>query len=82
MIGLGLMLIHLIGIPITNLSVNLARSAGPAVFVGGWALGQIGLFWIVPMIGAALAGVVYPPVAGIRNHRVAFSTTKSEKGGE
>ena len=63
-IGLGLTLIHLIGIPITNLSVNPARSTGPALFVGGWALGQLWLFWIAPIIGAALAGVAYPLVAG------------------
>jgi len=63
-IGLGLTLIHLIGIPITNLSVNPARSTGPALFVGGWALGQLWLFWFAPMIGAALAGLVYPLVAG------------------
>lgn len=63
-IGLGLTLIHLIGIPITNLSVNPARSTGPALFVGGWALGQLWLFWIAPMIGATLAGLVYPLVAG------------------
>jgi aquaporin Z len=58
-IGLGLTLIHLIGIPVTNLSVNPARSTGPAVFVGGWAIGQLWLFWIAPIIGAALAGVAY-----------------------
>jgi aquaporin Z len=58
-IGLGLTLIHLIGIPVTNLSVNPARSTGPAVFVGGWALGQLWLFWVAPIIGAACAGVVY-----------------------
>jgi aquaporin Z len=63
-IGLGLTLIHLIGIPITNLSVNPARSTGPALFVGGWALGQLWLFWIAPMIGATLAGLFYPLVAG------------------
>lgn len=63
-IGLGLTLIHLIGIPITNLSVNPARSTGPALFVGGWAIGQLWLFWIAPIIGAALAGVVYPLIAG------------------
>ena len=63
-IGLSLTLIHLVGIPITNLSVNPARSTGPALFVGGWALGQLWLFWIAPIIGAALAGVVYPLVAG------------------
>ena len=63
-IGLGLTLIHLIGIPITNLSVNPARSTGPAMFAGGWAISQLWLFWIAPIIGAALAGVVYPLVAG------------------
>lgn len=63
-IGLGLTLIHLIGIPVTNLSVNPARSTGPAVFVGGWALQQLWLFWVAPLAGAALAGVVYPLVAG------------------
>jgi aquaporin Z len=63
-IGLGLTLIHLIGIPVTNLSVNPARSTGPAVFVGGWAIAQLWLFWVAPIAGAALAGVVYPIVAG------------------
>src|SRR5262245_23738516 len=58
-IGLGLTLIHLISIPVTNTSVNPARSTGPALFVGGWALGQLWLFWVAPLIGAALAGVVY-----------------------
>ncbi|MCR9293770.1 MAG: aquaporin Z [bacterium] len=58
-IGLGLTLIHLIGIPITNLSVNPARSTGPAIFVGGWALAQLWLFWVAPIVGAALAGFVY-----------------------
>ncbi len=58
-IGLGLTLIHLIGIPVTNLSVNPARSTGPAVFVGGWALEQLWLFWVAPIAGAALAGAVY-----------------------
>jgi len=58
-IGLGLTLIHLISIPVTNTSVNPARSTGPAVIVGGWALGQLWLFWIAPLIGAALAGLVY-----------------------
>ena len=62
-IGLGLTLIHLIGIPVTNLSVNPARSTGPAVFVGGWALGQLWLFWVAPIVGAALAGVLYPAIA-------------------
>ncbi len=63
-IGLCLTLIHLIGIPVDNLSVNPARSTGPAVFVGGWAITQLWLFWVAPIIGAALAGVVYPLVAG------------------
>ena len=62
-IGLALTLIHLIGIPVTNLSVNPARSTGPAIFVGGWALEQLWLFWLAPIIGAALAGVVYPLIA-------------------
>lgn len=59
-IGLALTLIHLIGIPVTNLSVNPARSTGPAVFVGGWAIGQLWLFWLAPIVGAALAGLIYP----------------------
>lgn len=58
-IGLGLTLIHLIGIPVTNLSVNPARSTGPALFVGGWALMQLWLFWVAPIVGAMLAGFVY-----------------------
>jgi aquaporin Z len=63
-IGLGLTLIHLIGIPITNLSVNPARSTGPALFAqGGWALPQLWLFWIAPAVGAIAAGVIYPAMA-------------------
>ena len=58
-IGLGLTLIHLVGIPVTNLSVNPARSTGPAVFVGGWALQQLWLFWIAPIVGALVAGFSY-----------------------
>ena len=58
-IGLGLTLIHLIGIPVTNLSVNPARSTGPALFAGGWALAQLWLFWVAPIAGAAAAGVFY-----------------------
>ena len=61
-IGLGLTLIHLIGIPVTNLSVNPARSTGPAIFVGGWAISQLWLFWVAPIIGAAVAGVLYNAV--------------------
>jgi aquaporin Z len=73
-IGLALTLIHLISIPVTNTSVNPARSTGPALFVGGWALAQLWLFWVAPIAGAAIAGVVYravlqvdiaePPVTG------------------
>lgn len=58
-IGLGLTLIHLVSIPITNTSVNPARSTGPALFVGGWALAQLWLFWVAPLIGGALGGVIY-----------------------
>jgi aquaporin Z len=58
-IGLGLTLIHLVSIPVTNTSVNPARSTGPALFVGGWALQQLWLFWLAPIVGAALAGVFY-----------------------
>lgn len=63
-IGLGLTLIHLLGIPVTNLSVNPARSTGPALFVGGWAIQQLWLFWLAPIVGAALAGVAYPWISG------------------
>ena len=63
-IGLGLTLIHLVGIPVTNTSVNPARSTGPAVFVGGWAIQQLWLFWLAPLAGAALAGIVYPLIWG------------------
>jgi aquaporin Z len=58
-IGLGLTLIHLVGIPVTNTSVNPARSTGPALFVGGWALAQLWLFWVAPIVGALLAGTVH-----------------------
>jgi aquaporin Z len=66
-IGLGLTLIHLISIPVTNTSVNPARSLGPAVFEGGWALGQLWLFWVAPIAGAALAGFAYRLVGGESN---------------
>jgi aquaporin Z len=58
-IGFCLTLIHLIGIPVTNLSVNPARSTGPAVFVGGWAIEQLWLFWVAPLIGAAIGATIY-----------------------
>jgi aquaporin Z len=66
-IGLALTLIHLISIPVTNTSVNPARSTGPALFVGGWAGAQLWLFWIAPLLGAALAGVAYRFVSGERS---------------
>ncbi len=63
-IGLCLTLIHLISIPVTNTSVNPARSTGPALFVGGWAIEQLWLFWVAPIVGAAIAGVAYPALFG------------------
>lgn len=75
-IGLALTLIHLISIPVTNTSVNPARSTGPALLVGGWAVQQLWLFWVAPLLGAAVAGFTYkallegpveaPPVIGLR----------------
>lgn len=65
-IGLGLTLIHLIGIPVTNLSVNPARSTAPALFAGGAYISQLWLFWLAPIAGAALAGVVYPFISGAK----------------
>lgn len=58
-IGLALTLIHLISIPVTNTSVNPARSTGPALFVGGWAMAQLWLFWVAPLIGGTLGGLIY-----------------------
>jgi aquaporin Z len=58
-IGLALTLIHLVSIPVTNTSVNPARSTGPALFVGGWALAQLWLFWVAPLIGGVLGGMLY-----------------------
>jgi len=63
-IGLGLTLIHLIGIPVTNLSVNPARSTGPAIFVGGWAIGQLWMFWVAPILGATIGGGLYRALFG------------------
>ncbi len=62
-IGLGLTLIHLISIPVTNTSVNPARSTGPAVFVGDWALAQLWLFWVAPIVGGAIGAAIYNLVA-------------------
>ena len=58
-IGLGLTLIHLVGIPVTNASINPARSTGPALFVGGWAMAQLWVFWITPIIGGMIGGILY-----------------------
>ncbi|MCY1510608.1 Aquaporin Z 2 [compost metagenome] len=58
-IGLALTLIHLVSIPVTNTSVNPARSTGQALFVGDWALAQLWLFWVAPIVGAAIAGIVW-----------------------
>lgn len=63
-IGLALTLINLISIPVTNASVNPARSTGPAIFAGGWAISQLWLFWLAPLIGAVLAGLIYPALSG------------------
>ena len=63
-IGLGLTLIHLISIPVTNTSVNPARSTGPALIMQGWALSQLWLFWVAPLLGAGLAGLAYRWLAG------------------
>ena len=63
-IGLGLTLIHLISIPVTNTSVNPARSTGVAVFVGDWAVAQLWLFWVAPLVGAILGAVVYRSISG------------------
>ena len=62
--GIGLTLIHLISIPVTNIGVNPARSTGPALFVGDWALSQLWLFWVAPLVGAAAAGLLYPWIGG------------------
>jgi aquaporin Z len=62
-IGLCLTLIHLISIPVTNTSVNPARSLGPAIIVGGWALKQVWMFWVAPLLGAVIAGVIYPALS-------------------
>jgi aquaporin Z len=63
-IGLALTLIHLISIPVTNTSVNPARSTGVALFVGGWAISQLWLFWLAPIVGGLLGGVVYRSIGG------------------
>jgi aquaporin Z len=67
-IGLCLTLIHLVSIPVTNTSVNPARSTGPALFVGGWAVGQLWLFWLAPMVGAVLAGLLHRSLSKSDQH--------------
>jgi aquaporin Z len=76
-IGLALALIHIVSIPVTGTSVNPARSTGPALFVGGWALRQLWVFWLVPLAGAALAGLAYPTLA---SRSVAPSPAAGETG--
>ena len=63
-IGLCLTLIHLVCIPVTNTSVNPARSTGPAIFAGGWALQQLWMFWVAPLVGGALGGIIYSTLFG------------------
>jgi len=79
-IGLCLTLIHLISIPVTNTSVNPARSTGPAIFVGGWAIQQLWLFWIAPIVGAILAGVAYGSIFGKQNVESAPRTSSTGSG--
>jgi len=84
-IGFVLTLIHLVGIPVTNTSVNPARSIGPAVFVGGWALAQLWLFIIAPLVGAVLAAVVYnvthkaPEVISVKEAEQALGSEQAER---
>jgi len=79
-IGLGLTLIHLIGIPVTNLSVNPARSTGPAIFVGGWALAQLWLFWVAPIIGGTLGGALYAGVFESETATIQAPAVSKEQG--
>ena len=68
-IGFTLMIMHLVGIPVTNMSANPARSTGPAIYAGGWALGQLWLFWLAPLVGGAIAGYTYVFIVGPRKVR-------------
>jgi len=76
-IGFGLTLIHLIGIPITNLSVNPARSTGPAIFVGGWAITQLWLFWVAPILGGLAGGFLYAEVFEAESAETRIPAVKS-----
>src|SRR5882757_485089 len=84
-IGIVLVLIHLVGIPVTNTSVNPARSIGPAVFVGGWAVSQLWLFIVAPLIGAAIAAVLYKvvaitePIISVRTAESALPSEQAER---
>jgi aquaporin Z len=80
-IGLALTTVHLIGIPVTNLSVNAARSTGPALLVGGWALTQLWMFWLAPLTGAFLAGITYPALAGASESEPQFLVSKTASSG-
>jgi aquaporin Z len=77
-IGLGLTLIHLISIPVTNTSVNPARSTGPALFVGGWALAQLWLFWVAPLIGGAAGGLLYRWLSAEPSAQVTGDTARAK----
>jgi aquaporin Z len=77
-IGLALTLIHLITIPVTNTSVNPARSTGPALFVGGWAVQQLWLFWVAPLLGAACAGLTYRVLSGERSRAAGIEGPSDE----
>ena len=79
-IGLGLTLIHLISIPVTNTSVNPARSTGPALFVGGWALSQLWLFWLAPLLGGACAGLAYRVISGERSKAAGIEGPADKSG--
>jgi aquaporin Z len=78
-IGLCLTLIHLVSIPVTNTSVNPARSTGPALFVGGWAIGQLWLFWIAPILGGAAGGVLYHWLSEEPSAQVTGTTTTGKE---
>jgi aquaporin Z len=84
-IGIVLVLIHLVGIPVTNTSVNPARSIGPAVFVGGWAISQLWLFIVAPLLGAAIAAVLYKvvaitePIISVRTAESALPSEQAER---
>ena len=80
-IGLVLTLIHLISIPVTNTSVNPARSTGPALFVGGWALERLWLFWLAPIVGGVLGGLLYRGlISGAAEAAGALQLTEADRG--